>query len=70
MGCGSSQVAPGTSTDQRPTQKPETNTNGAIKRGNNKPVSSTDSNANRSDSVTNNPGKSITGALWKHGSDH
>lgn len=63
MGCGSSQVDPAGSTDHRPGEKPQQN--GAIKSGtksndSNKKLSTIDSNANRQDTVTNNPGKALT----------
>lgn len=58
MGCGSSQVDQSGSVEQKPATKPVQN--GAIKETavtGGKRVSSTDSNANRADQVTNNPGK-------------
>lgn len=57
MGCGSSQVDQSGSVEQKPGTRPVQN--GAIKEttGTGKRVSSTDSNANRADRVTNNPGK-------------
>ena len=63
MGCGSSQVNPGeVKTDQAPVINPgEKEKTGAIQNGNLEPKKSipskTDSNANRADSVTNNPGE-------------
>lgn len=63
MGCGSSQIEPANSADQRPVEKPDKN--GAINNGNNKRVSSTDSNANRSDRVTSNPGKLFIIIIYK-----
>lgn len=57
MGCGASKVEPDGSVDKRPAEKPQQN--GAIKTEtkSDKRISSTDSNANQSDSLTNNLGK-------------
>ncbi|XP_052766292.1 inner centromere protein B-like [Mya arenaria] len=56
MGCGQSQVGPAVSEDKAPLDRPKQN--GTTKTSNpsdSKQISSTDSNANRADSQTNNP---------------
>lgn len=56
MGCGQSQTAPDVAEDKRPIERPKQNGSAGDAVKDNKRISSTDSNANRADTKTNNSG--------------